>query len=192
MTHPIMCDCGLPPAIPREAMDNNTSNQSNSTSSSDSLYSTSSLEEMLYWRIRECREYQARSRYTSSEESLDRPNRRNDAHCRNLDYLFCRHPSLDSVGHECENHSQSRMQDTRYTPSPTPNTSLEDIRVGPAQNGYSVTPPSEYEERHEERLNPDFIINHLETLITPIQNSTMSEITEDMGQLQIRENTHSQ
>merc|ERR1712115_756906 len=37
---------------------------------------------MLYWRIRECREYQARSRYTSSEESLDRPNRRNDAHCR--------------------------------------------------------------------------------------------------------------
>ena len=84
------------------------------------------------------------------------------------------------------------MQDTRYTPSPTPNTSLEDIRVGPAQNGYSVTPPSEYEERHEERLNPDFIVDHLETLITPIQNSTMSEITEDMGQLQIRENTHSQ
>merc|ERR1712115_429574 len=143
---------GLPPAIPREAMDNNTSNQSNSTSSSDSLYSISSLEEMLYWRIRECREYQACSRYTSSEESLDRPNRRNDAHCR-----FYRHPSLDSVCHECENHSQSRMQDTRYTPSPTPNTSFEDIRVGPAQNGYSVTPPSGY----EERLNPDFIINHL-------------------------------
>merc|ERR1711954_223907 len=46
------------------------------------------------------------------------------------------------------------MQDTRYTPSPTPNTSFEDIRIGPAQNGYSVTPPSEYEERHEERLNP--------------------------------------
>merc|ERR1711954_581658 len=143
---------------------------------------------MLYWRIRECREYQARSRYTSSEESLDRPNRRNNAHSRNLDYLFCRHPSLDSMGNECENHSQSRMQYTRYTPSPTPSTSLEDIRVGPAQNRFSVTPPSEY----EERLNPDFSINHLETLITPIQNSTMSEITEDMGQLQIRENTPTQ
>merc|ERR1711954_375098 len=142
---------------------------------------------MLYWRIRECREYQACSRYTSTEESLDRPNRRNDAHCR-----FYRHPSLDSVGHESENQSQSRMQDTRYTPNPTPNTSFEDIRVESAQNGYSVTPPSEYEEMHEERLNQDFVINHLETLITPIQNSTMSEITEDMGQLQIRENTHSQ
>merc|ERR1712081_11288 len=142
---------------------------------------------MLNWRIRECREYQARSIYTSSEESLDRPNRRNDAHGR-----FYRHTSLDIVGHECENHSRNRMQDTRYPPNPTPNTSFEDIRVEPAQNEYSVTPPSEYEEMRGERLNPDFIINLLETLITPIQNSTMSEITEDMGQLQIRENTHSQ
>merc|ERR1711954_260184 len=106
---------------------------------------------MLYWRIRECREYQARSRYTSSEESLDRPNRRNDAHS-----IFYRHPSLDSMGHECENHSRNRMQDTRYTPDPTPNTSFEDIRVGPAQNEYSVTPPNEYEEGHEEGLNPVF------------------------------------
>merc|ERR1712082_492233 len=91
---------------------------------------------MLYWRIRECREYQARSRYTSSEESLDRPNRQYDAHSR-----FYRHPSLDSVDHECENHSRNRMQDTRLTSNPIQGTLFEDIRVVPVKNEYWCTPP---------------------------------------------------
>ena len=50
------------------------------------------------------------------------------------------------MGHEHENHGQNMMQDTRYTPNPTPDTSFEDIRVGPAQNPYWCTPPSEYEQ----------------------------------------------
>ena len=60
-TQQMVCNCFLP-----EAIENEADSQSNS---GDSLYSVASLEEMLCWRIRECREYQAHNRYTRSEES---------------------------------------------------------------------------------------------------------------------------
>ena len=44
-----------------------------------------------------------------------------------------------------------------------------------------------YEVR-DERLNPDFVVNHLETLITP----AVAEMIEDMMCLQLEESMHSQ
>ena len=46
------CDCGLHPASLYIVIKKNTSTQSNTISSSSSLYSVSSLEEMLYWNIK--------------------------------------------------------------------------------------------------------------------------------------------